>query len=71
MLNALSHAESLCAAGFRREKNVTLPFILPGKVTRAEWHNSFSLDETYKSNFNGQIFPAPDNEFENINHHVI
>ena len=22
--------------------------MLPGKVTRAEWHQSFSLDETYK-----------------------
>ena len=32
----------------RGRGNVTSPFILPGKVTRAEWHYSFSLDETYK-----------------------
>ena len=24
------------------------PFILPGEITRAEWHQSFSLDEIYK-----------------------
>ena len=24
------------------------PFMLPGEVTRAEWHQSFSLDEIYK-----------------------
>ena len=36
-----------------------------------EWYKSFSLDEIYKSNFNGQIIPVPDNEFENINYHVI
>ena len=26
----------------------TQPFLLSGEVTRAEWHNSFSLDEIYK-----------------------
>ena len=26
----------------------TQPFILPGEVIRAEWHQSFSLDEIYK-----------------------
>ena len=72
---ALSCWRGLSVAGFRRgkrgRKNVSSPFILPGKVSRAEWHKSFSLDEIYKSNFNGQIIPAPDNKFENINHHVI
>ena len=24
------------------------PFMLPGEVTRAEWHRSFTLDEIYK-----------------------
>ena len=28
-----------------RERASTRSFILPGKVTRAEWNNSFSVDE--------------------------
>ena len=32
----------------RERKNVTPPFILLGEVIRAEWHESFSLDEIYK-----------------------
>ena len=32
----------------RGQKNVLPPFILPGEVIWAEWHESFSLDEIYK-----------------------
>ena len=32
----------------RGQGSNTQPFILPGEVTRAEWHQSFSLDEIYK-----------------------
>ena len=32
----------------RGRKNVTRPFILPGEVIWAEWHESLSLDEIYK-----------------------
>ena len=40
-------------------------------MTQTEWHHLFLLDKMYKPNFNGQQIPAPDNEFENINHHVV
>ena len=77
MLNVLSRVEmSICLlleSDLVREdeRMFTSPFILLGKVTRAEWHKSFLLDEIYKSNFDGQMIPAPDNEFENINHYGI
>ena len=32
----------------RKREWLTWPFILPGEVNRAEWHQSFSLDEIYK-----------------------
>ena len=32
----------------RGRESDTQPFILPGEVTWAEWHQSFSLDEIYK-----------------------
>ena len=32
----------------RGRELLALPFMLPGEVTRAEWHQSFSLDEIYK-----------------------
>ena len=50
MLNALSHVENVhlfaagIALGKRGQKNVTSPFILPGKVIWAEWHKSFLLE---------------------------
>ena len=40
-------------------------------MTWTEWHHSFSLDKMYQLNFNDQQIPAPDNAFENVNHHVI
>ena len=73
MLNVLSCVEiSICLQQeLDHVKEDERMFILPGRVTWAEWHKSFSLDEIYKSNFNSQIILAPDNKFENINHHVI
>ena len=35
----------MCEEEKRRSKE---PFMLPGEVTWAEWHQSFSLDEKYK-----------------------
>ena len=56
----------------RGRKNDTLPFILPGEVTWAEWHESFSLDEIYKfKTSTAKIILVLDNKFENINHHMI
>ena len=71
ILNALFRVEGglllLSRFGEKRgRKNVTPPFILPWKDTPAEWHESFSLDEIYKSNFHGQIIPAPENKIENL-----
>ena len=77
MLNALSSFWwGLSAAGIsqgkRDREHVTQPFILPGKVIRAEWHKPSSLVENIKSKHQRPtIFPALDNNFENINHHVI
>ena len=36
------------------ERGFAQPFILPGKVTRAEWHKSSSLDENINRNHNSQ-----------------
>ena len=69
-LNALSHAEIVCVfcipAWKERTNECYLAFYIarknnPGKMA------SLIL----KLNFNGQIIPAPDNEFEHINRHVI
>ena len=52
-----SHVVMVCYCSWNRQeesvkkwgqKNVTPPFILPGEVLRAEWHESISLDEIYK-----------------------
>ena len=70
ILNALSRAEVVCllldSVEEREGERMLHRFLYcPEKL------KSFSLDEIYKLNFNGQIIAAPDNKFENINHHVI
>ena len=50
----------------KERESVTQPFILPGKVIRAEWHKPSPLVENIKSKLQRpKIIPAPDNEFEN------
>ena len=51
--SVLSHVDwsvlRLASEEAKREREwLARPFMLSGKVTRAEWHQSFSLDEIYK-----------------------
>ena len=49
--NVLSHVVCPVASkrgSEERARMVIVAFMLPGKVTRAEWHQSFSLDKIYK-----------------------
>ena len=54
-----------CKEAKRGREWLTRPFMLPREVTRAEWHQSFSLDEIYKFETPMIItIPAPNNDLK-------
>ena len=57
-LNVLSSSKLVCSAARMSEEETerafAWPFILPGKVIRVEWLQSFSLDENINRNLNGE-----------------
>ena len=69
-LNALSYSKLVCSAARmneeERERVFTQPFILPGKVIRAEWYKSFPLVENIIETSTAKLIPALNNKFEII-----
>ena len=74
--NVLSHVDwsdlLLAREEAKREwECLAWPFMVPGEVTQAEWHQSFSLDEIYKFETpTVKTIPALDNDLKFFVLHV-